>query len=56
MLDCPVTQVFAMLGMPMKGPDAVTRDNLTLRHFLDKADALIAKMEEIKKLDAQARS
>lgn len=37
----------------MQGPDAVTFDNLTLAHFLDKADRLAGSAEEIKALNAQ---
>lgn len=37
----------------MQGPDAVTFDNLTLAHFLDKADRLAGCAEEIKALNAQ---
>jgi len=37
----------------MQGPDAVTYDNLTLAHFLDRADRLAGCAEEIKALNAQ---
>jgi len=37
----------------LQGPDAVTFDNLTLAHFLDKADRLAGCAEEIKALNAQ---
>ncbi|DBA90074.1 TPA: hypothetical protein ACH3X2_004335 [Trebouxia sp. C0005] len=48
------TQLFIMLKLVTKGPDAVTFDNLTLAHFLDKADRLAGCAEEIKALNAQA--
>ena len=37
----------------LQGPDAVTYENLTLAHFLDRADKLAASAEEIKALNAQ---
>ena len=33
-------KLFDMLQLPTKGPNAVTPENLTLAHFLDKADNL----------------
>ena len=37
----------------LQGPEAVTFDNVTLAHFLDKAQQLAACAEQIKALDAQ---
>ena len=37
----------------MQGPDAVTYENLTLAHFLDKAERLAASANDIKALNAQ---
>ena len=37
----------------LQGPEAVTFDNVTLAHFLDKAERLAACAEDIKALDAQ---
>ena len=48
-------QLFSLLQFPTKGPEAVSRENLTLQHFLDKADLLIDKMDELKTLHAQAQ-
>jgi dynein heavy chain 2 len=48
-------QLFSMLRFPTKGPEAVSRENLTLQHFLDKADLLIEKTEDLKTLHAQAQ-
>ena len=48
-------QLFSLLRFPTKGPEAVTRENLTLQHFLDRADLLIEKMDELKTLHAQAQ-
>ncbi|KAL3130926.1 hypothetical protein ABBQ38_000251 [Trebouxia sp. C0009 RCD-2024] len=48
------TQLFAMLKLVTKGPDAVTFENLSLAHFLDKADQLAACAEKVKALNAQA--
>ncbi|KAL0047749.1 hypothetical protein WJX82_010930, partial [Trebouxia sp. C0006] len=48
------TQLFIMLKLVTKGPDAVTFDNLTLAHFLDKADRLAGCAEDINALNAQA--
>ena len=41
--------------MPTKGPNAVTKENLTVDHFLDKADMLVKHGDEIKHLHAQAQ-
>ena len=46
---------FPLLRFPTKGPEAVTRENLTLEHFLDRADLLIEKMDDLKTLHAQAQ-
>jgi dynein heavy chain 2 len=48
-------QLFSLLQFPTKGPEAVTRENLTLQHFLDKADLLIDKMDDLKTLHSQAQ-
>ena len=48
-------QLFSILRFPTKGPEAVTRENLTLQHFLDKADLLIEKADELKTLHSQAQ-
>jgi dynein heavy chain 2 len=48
-------QLFKLLGMPTKGNNAVTKENLTVDHFLDKADMLVKHGEEIKHLHAQAQ-
>ena len=48
-------QLFSMLRFPTKGPEAVTRENLTLQHFLDRADLLIEKLDQLKKLHSQAQ-
>lgn len=37
----------------LQGPDAVTFENLSLAHFLDKADQLAACAEKVKALNAQ---
>ena len=37
----------------LQGPDAVTYENLSLAHFLDKADQLAASAESVKALNAQ---
>lgn len=39
----------------MQGPEAVTFENVTLAHFLDKAQQLAACAEQVKALDAQVR-
>ncbi|MEW5298927.1 MAG: hypothetical protein WDW36_001997 [Sanguina aurantia] len=48
-------QLFHMLGFKTSGPNAITKENVTLAHFLDKADALVKNAEAIKSLDAQAQ-
>ena len=48
-------QLFSLLQFPTIGPEAVSRENLTLQHLLDKADLLIDKMDELKMLHAQAQ-
>ena len=48
-------QLFSMLRFPTKGPEAVTRENLTLQHFLDRAELLIEKLDDLKKLHSQAQ-
>jgi hypothetical protein len=54
--DSHWAQLFAWLGIKTTGPNAVSKDNVTLAHFLDKADAILKNAENIKKLDAQVRS
>lgn len=48
-------QLFTMLGLKTTGPKAVTKETVTLAHFLDVADMLIKFAEKIKLLDAQAQ-
>eukprot|EP00899_Mesostigma_viride_P029629 jgi/Mesvir1/9851/Mv22388-RA.1 len=48
-------QLFTMLGLQVKGPEAVTAETLKLGHFLSKADVIAAKADEIKHLHAQAQ-
>lgn len=48
-------QLFHMLGFKTSGPNAITKENVTLAHFLDKADALVKNAEAIKALDSQAQ-
>jgi dynein heavy chain 2 len=52
--DSHWAQLFSLLRFPIKGPDAVSRHNLTLQHFLDKADVLAEKSEALQTLHAQA--
>lgn len=48
-------QLFNLLGMPTKGPNAVSVETLTVDHFLDKADMLAKHGEQVKQLHAQAQ-
>lgn len=48
-------QLFSMLGLPVRGADAVTVENLKLDHFLTKADKLVERTDDIKQLQAQAQ-
>ena len=48
-------QLFSLMAFPSKGADAVSLDNLNLGHFLNKADRLFAKADEVKALHAQAQ-
>jgi hypothetical protein len=45
--------LFALLGLRVSGPGAVSKESLTLAHLLDRADALVAVAERIRALDAQ---
>lgn len=44
-----------MLGMKTSGPSAVSKESVTLTHFLEKADAIVRNADAIKSLDAQAQ-
>jgi dynein heavy chain 2 len=46
--DSHWAQLFGMLGFKA---GSVTKENVTLAHFLDKADAVIANAQQIKELD-----
>ena len=48
-------QLFSLMAFPSKGADAVSLDNLNQGHFLNKADRLFAKADEVKALHAQAQ-
>lgn len=48
-------QLFTFLKLQTKGPGAVSIENLTLAHFLDKAEALAGSAAAIKALDSQAQ-
>jgi len=48
-------QLFSLMAFPSKGADAVSLDNLNLGHFLNKADRLFAKADEVKALHVQAQ-
>ncbi len=45
-------QLFSMLGFR---PGMLTKETVTLAHFLDKADAIAANAEAIRALDAAVR-
>lgn len=47
------TQLFGKLNFRTKGPNAISLENLTLGHWLEKADLLVTHAEFIKNLDAQ---
>lgn len=53
--DSHWAQLFTMLGIPVRGENAVTIENLRLHHFLDKADVMVEKADEIKQLQAQVK-
>jgi hypothetical protein len=50
--DAHWAQLFALLGFK---PGSLTRETVTLAHFLDKAAELAAAAEAIRALDAQVR-
>ena len=50
--DTHWASLFNMLGFK---PGSVTKETVTLAHFLDKADALLLAADKIKALDAQVR-
>lgn len=47
--DTHWAQLFSLLGFKS---GTLTKETVTLAHFLDKADAIIAHMQQIKELDA----
>ncbi|KAG1663699.1 hypothetical protein FOA52_013267 [Chlamydomonas sp. UWO 241] len=47
-------QLFKMIGLKTDGPTGLTKETVTLAHFLDVADAIVLNLDAIKKLDAQA--
>jgi hypothetical protein len=44
-----------MIGLKTDGPTGVTKETVTLAHFLDVADSIVLNLDAIKKLDAQVR-
>jgi hypothetical protein len=48
--DMHWASLFSLLGFK---PGSVTKETVTLAHFLDKADALLLAADKIKALDAQ---
>ena len=50
----PPLQLFGLIGLKTTGPLAVSKETVTLAHFLDVADALVKNVDAIKSLDAQA--
>ncbi len=44
-----------MLGLKTSGPSAISKETVTLAHFLDVADAVVKSQDAIKSLDAQAQ-
>lgn len=48
-------QLFNLIGLKSSGPNAVSKETVTLAHFLDVADAIAKNVEQIKQLDAQAQ-
>jgi dynein heavy chain 2 len=50
-----VFQLFNLLGLKTNGPNAVSKETVTLAHFLDVADAVVKNADSIKSLDAQAQ-
>ncbi|KXZ45909.1 DHC7 protein [Gonium pectorale] len=53
--DSHWNQLFGMLGMKTTGPAAVSKETVTLTHFLEKADLVVKHADAIKALDAQAQ-
>nr|ADI46936.1 DHC1bm [Volvox carteri f. nagariensis] len=53
--DSHWNQLFGMLGIKTTGPAAVTKETVTLTHFLEKADLVVKHADAIKALDAQAQ-
>nr|BCL66104.1 cytoplasmic dynein 1b heavy chain [Volvox africanus] len=53
--DTHWNQLFGMLGMKTTGPAAVSKETVTLTHFLEKADLVVKHADAIKALDAQAQ-
>ncbi|KAJ9505745.1 hypothetical protein QJQ45_029246, partial [Haematococcus lacustris] len=51
----PQPSLFQMLGLQTSGSAAVTRETVTLAHFLDCADAVVKHADAIKAMDAQAQ-
>jgi len=48
-------QLFKMLGLKTSGEGSVSRETVTLAHFLDVADKVVSNADAIKSLDAQAQ-
>lgn len=44
-----------MRGLKTDGPTGMTKETVTLAHFLDVADSIVLNLDAIKKQDAQAR-
>nr|ADI46856.1 DHC1bf [Volvox carteri f. nagariensis] len=53
--DSHWNQLFGMLGMKTTGPAAISKETVTLTHFLEKADLVVKYTDAIKALDAQAQ-
>ncbi|GFR50179.1 hypothetical protein Agub_g12346, partial [Astrephomene gubernaculifera] len=53
--DSHWSQLFGMLGIKTTGPAAVSKETVTLTHFLEKADLVVKHADAIKALDAQAQ-
>jgi hypothetical protein len=51
--DSHWSQLFSLLGLPSTGARALSKESLTLAHFLDRADQLVASADKITALDAQ---
>lgn len=39
----PCSQMFQLLGLKTTGPNAVTKETVTLTHFLDMADSVVGQ-------------